>query len=59
MATVKGKRKKRGPPKPDNPAQSRRFIEAARALGVDESGESLDKTLRTLLTPKGKKRGSK
>ncbi len=43
MATVKGKRKKRGPPKPDNPAQSRKFIEAAKKLGVDQSGEAFNK----------------
>ena len=57
MAGEKGKRKKRRPKgKPDNPAQSRRFIEAAKALGVDESGEAFDKVMRELL--KGKKRGS-
>jgi hypothetical protein len=60
MATGSGKRKKRRPKgKPDNPAQSRKFIEAAKALGVDESPEAFDKTLRKLLTPKGKGRGSK
>jgi hypothetical protein len=60
MAGESGKRKKRRPKgKPDNPAQSRRFIEAAKALGVDESPLAFDEALRKLLTPKGKRRGSK
>jgi hypothetical protein len=59
MATGKGKRKKRGPPrgKPDNPAQSKRFIEAAKALGVDESGKAFGKAMDSLLKSKGTKRG--
>ena len=58
MAGERGKRRKRRPKgKPDNPAQSKRFIEAAKALGVDESGEAFDKAMRDLLKPKGK-RGS-
>jgi hypothetical protein len=35
MVGEKGKRRKRRP-KRDNPAQSRKFIEAAKSLGVDE-----------------------
>ena len=35
MAGEKGKRRKRRPRKRDNPAQSRKFIEAARKLGLD------------------------
>jgi hypothetical protein len=59
MATERGKRGKRKPKgKPDNPAQSKRFMEAAKALGVDESGKAFDKAMRTLLKPKGK-RGSR
>jgi hypothetical protein len=38
--------------KPDNPAQSERFTEAAKALGVDESGEAFRKALRGVLKPK-------
>lgn len=49
------KRRRKGGP--DNPAQSKRFIEAAKALGVDESGEAFRKAMRGLLKPKGK-RGS-
>jgi hypothetical protein len=46
MATEKGKRRKRRPKgAPDNPEQSRKFIEAAKALGVDEEAfrKALDK----------------
>jgi hypothetical protein len=49
--TVKGKKRKRGV-KPDNPAQSKRFIEAAKALGLDKSGEDFDKAITRLLRPK-------
>lgn len=47
MATGKAKRKKRRP-KRDNPAQSRKFIEAAKALGVDESGKAFEELMRKL-----------
>jgi hypothetical protein len=48
---VKGKKRKpKG--KPDNPAQSARFMKAAKALGVDESGEAFEKAMRSLLKPK-------
>jgi hypothetical protein len=57
MATGKEKRRKK-PPKPDNPAQSRRFLDAAKALGVDESGEAFRKAMKAVLKPKGKKRGT-
>lgn len=58
MATGSGKRKKRRPKgKPDNPAQSRKFIEAAKALGVDEDGTTFSKVMDSLLKPK-KGRGS-
>lgn len=60
MATGAGKRRKRRPAKglkPDNPAQSKRFIEAAKAMGADESGKAFAELTRTLLKPKGK-RGS-
>ena len=54
---VKGK-KRRPKGGPDNPAQSRRFIEAAKALGVDESGKGFEEAMRKLAKPKGKKRGA-
>ena len=54
MATGKNRRKKGKPPKRDNPAQSRRFIEAAKRLGVDESGEAFNKALDKLVPKKPK-----
>ena len=56
MVTESGKRKKRRP-KRDNPEQSKRFIDAAKALGVDESGEAFRKAMRGM-KPKAKPRGS-
>jgi hypothetical protein len=56
MAIASGKRKKRKRKgRPDNPAQSKRFIEEARKLGVDESGEDFRKAMDNLLKPKGKR----
>jgi hypothetical protein len=54
MAGEKGKRgkRKRRQRKPDNPAQPKRFIEAAKRLGVDESGEAFHKALHDVLKPK-------
>jgi len=55
MAGEKGKRKKRGRKgRPDNPAQSKRFIEEARKLGVDESGEAFRNAVDTLIPKKPK-----
>ena len=39
-------------PKPDNPQQSKRFMEAAKAAGVDESGERFDKAFAKVAPPK-------
>jgi len=59
MSTRTGKGKKRKPKgSPDNPEQSRRFIESARKLGVDESGADFQKAMDALLKAKDKKRGS-
>ena len=41
---VKGKKRKRRT-EPNNKAQSERFIRAAKALGVDESGEAFERAL--------------
>jgi hypothetical protein len=58
MATVKGKRKKKGRKgAPDNPEQSKRFMEAAKKLGVDEDGKAFEEAMRNLLKAKPK-RGS-
>jgi hypothetical protein len=55
MAGESGKRRKRSRKvKPDNPAQSKRFIEAAKALGVDEDGETFGRVLDAMLKPKPK-----
>ena len=51
---VKGKPKKRKPIKPDNPAQSARFIESAKAIGADEKAfeNALDVLLPRSQKPK-------
>jgi hypothetical protein len=54
MAIGREKRRKRKPPKRDNPAQSRKFIEAAKKLGVDESGEAFNRALDKLVPKKPK-----
>jgi len=53
---VKGKPKKQKPTKPDNPAQSARFIESAKSLGVDESGKDFERLLDKLMPKKSKPR---
>ena len=58
MSTRTGKGKKRKPKgSPDNPEQSRRFIESAKSFGVDEKGEDFQKAMDALLKSKPK-RGS-
>ena len=49
---VKGKAKKRKPTKPDNPAQSAKFIAAAKSLGLDGKGREFDKAMDTLVPRK-------
>ena len=39
-------------PKPDDEAQKRRFIEKARELGADESGEAFERVFRKVVPPK-------
>lgn len=61
MATGKGRRKRRGAKgKPDNPAQSARFIKAAKELGVDESGKAFEEAIRAVVARqrKPKQRGN-
>jgi hypothetical protein len=43
--------------KPDDPAQSKRFIEAARKAGADETREGADRAFKKLVSkaPKGRK----
>jgi hypothetical protein len=49
MGTGKGKgKKRRAKGTPDNPAQSERFIRAARELGLDEGGKDFEDAMRRL-----------
>ena len=41
-------------PKPDDPAQSARFIEAAKRAEVDPSGEAFDKAFKRIVPEKRK-----
>lgn len=53
MAGEKGRHRKRKPAtKPDNPAQSKGFIETAKAVCADESGDAFDKAMKSLLKPR-------
>ena len=54
MRGVKEKSKKRKPIKPDNPAQSARFMYAANELGI-VSAKGFDPAIKTVLKPKPKK----
>ena len=40
---------KKPQPKPDNPAQSQRFIDAAKEAGVDETGEGFDRAFKRVV----------
>ena len=61
MAGAKRKPKKRKPKtEPDNPAQSARFIESAKKLGVDETGGWFKRALDAIIPKKRtKKHGPK
>jgi hypothetical protein len=50
---VKRKRKKKQ--KTEDKAQSKRFIETARALGADESGEAFERALNIIAPKKTRK----
>jgi hypothetical protein len=39
-------------PKPDDPAQLKRFIETAKAIGVDVSPGAFEKALKKVVPPK-------
>jgi hypothetical protein len=41
-------------PKPDDPAQSKRFIEAARKAGADETEEGADRAFKKVASSKAK-----
>jgi hypothetical protein len=38
-------------PKPDDPAQSKRFIETAREIGADESPEAFERAFKKVAKP--------
>jgi hypothetical protein len=50
-----GKRRKPKKRAPDNPAQSAKFIKAAKELGVDESGKAFEKAMRSFAMAKMKR----
>lgn len=55
MAGEKGKAKKRKRPiKPDNPAQSARFIESAKKLGLGESDADFERVMGAIAKKKPK-----
>ncbi len=39
-------------PKPDDPEQSARFVEAAKEAGTDESGKAFERVFKKLVPPK-------
>jgi hypothetical protein len=39
-------------PKPDDPEQSKRFVETAREIEADESGEAFRRAFRKIVPPK-------
>jgi hypothetical protein len=43
--------KTRPPPKPDDPEQYKRFIEAARKAGADETKEGADRAFKKVTKP--------
>lgn len=47
---------KKKPPDPNEKPQRERFIEAAREVGVDESGEEFERAFRRIVPPKFKQK---
>ena len=43
---------KRKPPDPNEKPQRERFIEAAKEVGVDESGEEFERAFKRIVPPK-------
>jgi hypothetical protein len=48
----KAKAKRSRKPKMTDKAQSERFLEAARELGIEETGESFERVFANIVTPK-------
>jgi hypothetical protein len=42
-------------PKPDNPEQSKRFIDMAREIGADASKEEFERAFKKIVAPKDRK----
>jgi len=51
MAKAGAPKKKKAKPKLSDKEQSERFIQTARKLRVDESGENFEKTFRAVVKP--------
>jgi hypothetical protein len=53
------KKKSKGRTRTQDPAQSARFLEIAKSLDVDETGEAFERALKVIATPpkSAKKRG--
>jgi len=47
---------KKPAPKPDDPAQYKRFVEAARKAEADETEEEADRAFKKIALPKKKKK---
>jgi hypothetical protein len=45
-------------PKPDDPEQSKRFIETAKALESDETGEAFERAFKKVVSTKTPKKGA-
>jgi len=39
-------------PKPDDPEQSKRFVDTARTIGADETGEAFRRAFEKIVPPK-------
>lgn len=51
---TKKPQKRKQKTKPDNPEQSKRFIESAKKLGLDGKGEDFERAMGVILKPKKK-----
>jgi hypothetical protein len=52
MAKAGAPKKKKAKPKLTDKGQSERFIETARELGVDETGEAFESAVKKIIQPK-------
>jgi hypothetical protein len=54
MRTKRQPKNERSTSKPDDPAQSKRFVETAREIEADESGEAFRQAFERIVPPKRK-----